>query len=58
MTALAITVALPPALEAWPAVVGAGLIPIVGLIAVGYLILRAVRDHDEEDADEPEPPST
>ncbi len=58
MTALAITVVPPPALEAWPAVVGAGLIPIVGLIAVGYIIFRAVRDHDEEDGDEPEPPPT
>jgi hypothetical protein len=35
--------------EAWPAVFG-GLIPIVGLIAIGWLIVRAVRDdgRDEE----------
>jgi hypothetical protein len=36
------------ATEAWPAVLG-GLIPIAGLLAVGYLIVRAVRDNDEED---------
>ncbi len=48
--------ALQTAAEAWPAVVGAGLIPIVGLVGVGYLIIRAVRDHDEEEVDEPPPP--
>jgi hypothetical protein len=36
------------ATEAWTAVLG-GLIPIVGLLAVGYLIVHAVRDHDEDD---------
>jgi hypothetical protein len=50
MTALPITAALP--------LVGAGLIPIVGLIAVGYIIIRAVRNHDEEDEDEPDSPPT
>jgi hypothetical protein len=49
MTALPISVVLAGALEAWPAVVGAGLIPFLGLIAVGYLIVRAVRDNDEKD---------
>ena len=34
--------------EAWPAVFG-GLIPIVGLVAIGWLIVRAVRDSDEDD---------
>jgi hypothetical protein len=34
--------------EAWPAVFG-GLIPIVGLVAIGWLIVRAVRDNDEND---------
>ncbi|HVC07411.1 MAG TPA: hypothetical protein VND98_07505 [Solirubrobacterales bacterium] len=53
---LATLVALPSALEAWPAVVGAGLIPVVGMVAVGYLIIHAVRDHDEEEDDEPAPP--
>lgn len=36
------------AAEAWPAVFG-GLIPIVGLVAIGYLIIRAVRDNDQND---------
>ncbi len=35
------------AAEAWPAVFG-GLIPILGLAAIGYLIVRAVRDRDED----------
>ena len=38
------------AAEAWTAVL-AGLIPIVGLAAVGYLIVRAVRDNDDDGAD-------
>jgi hypothetical protein len=36
------------AAEAWPAVFG-GLIPILGLVALGYLIVRAVRDDDSGD---------
>jgi hypothetical protein len=40
------------ATEAWPAVFG-GLIPILGLVAIGYLIVRAVRDDD----DGPSPPA-
>ncbi len=36
------------ATEAWPAVFG-GLIPIVGLAAIGYLIYRAVRDGNDHD---------
>ncbi len=39
------------AAEAWPAVFG-GLIPIIGLAAIGYLIVRAVRDNGEGDDDE------
>jgi len=40
---------IPAATEAWPAVFG-GLIPIIGLVAVGYLIFRAVKDSsDDED---------
>lgn len=39
---------IPLATEAWPAVFG-GLIPIVGLVAIGYLIIHAVRDNDEDD---------
>jgi hypothetical protein len=38
----------PLAAEAWLAVFG-GLIPIVGLVAIGWLIIRAVRDSDEGD---------
>jgi hypothetical protein len=34
--------------ETWLAVFG-GLIPIVGIVAVGYLVIRAVRDHDEDE---------
>lgn len=39
---------IPLASEAWPAVFG-GLIPIVGLVAIGWLIVHAVRDNDEDD---------
>lgn len=35
------------ATEAWPAVFG-GLIPIIGLAAIGYLIYRAVKDSDDD----------
>ncbi len=38
---------IPSAAEAWPAVFG-GLIPILGLAAIGYIIYRAVRDNDDE----------
>jgi hypothetical protein len=38
------------ATEAWPAVFG-GLIPILGLAAIGYLIWRAVRDDNSDDED-------
>jgi hypothetical protein len=38
------------AAEAWPAVFG-GLIPILGLVAIGYVIYRAVRDDDNSDDD-------
>jgi hypothetical protein len=36
------------AAEAWEAVLG-GLIPIVGLVAIGYLIIHAVRDDGEDE---------
>jgi hypothetical protein len=36
------------AAEAWSAVFG-GLIPILGLVAIGYVIVRAVRDRDEDE---------
>ncbi len=35
--------------EGWTAVF-AGLIPILGLGAIAYLIVRAVRDSDEDDS--------
>jgi hypothetical protein len=36
------------AAETWPAVFG-GLIPILGLAAIGYLIYRAVQNDDSND---------
>jgi hypothetical protein len=35
--------------ESWAPVLLGGLIPILGLGALGYLIVRAIRDNDEED---------
>jgi hypothetical protein len=43
---------IPLATEAWPAVFG-GLIPIIGLLGVGYIIVRAVRDDDADDDEGP-----
>jgi hypothetical protein len=40
---------LPAATEAWPAVFG-GLIPIIGLAAIGYLIWRAVKDKGDDES--------
>jgi hypothetical protein len=39
------------ATEAWPAVFG-GLIPILGLVGIGYIIYRAVKTDDSNDDDE------
>ncbi len=39
---------IPLAAEAWPAVFG-GLIPILGIGAVGYLVYRAARDGNGDD---------
>jgi hypothetical protein len=36
------------AAEAWPVVFG-GLIPILGLVGAGYLLVRAARDDGEDD---------
>lgn len=33
--------------EGWTAVLG-GLIPIVGLAGIGYVVVRAARDQDDE----------
>ena len=38
---------LPSATEAWPAVFG-GLIPVIGLAAIGYLIYRAVKNDSDD----------
>jgi hypothetical protein len=43
-----VTIPLAAVSEGWTAVL-AGLIPIIGLVAIGWLIVRAVRDNDEED---------
>jgi hypothetical protein len=39
--------------EAWEPVVLGGLIPLLGLLAVGYIVYRAVRDTDEDDEQPP-----
>jgi hypothetical protein len=46
--ALAIAVLLVRAEEAWEPVLFGGLIPLVGALAIGLIIWRAVRDNDEE----------
>jgi hypothetical protein len=38
------------ATEAWPAVFG-GLIPILGLAAIAYIIIRAVKNDGNDDDD-------
>jgi hypothetical protein len=38
--------------EAWEPVLLGGMIPILGALAVGYIIFRAVRDTGEDDDDE------
>jgi hypothetical protein len=49
VTAILIAAAiLPRAEESWISVLFAGLIPIVGALAVLIIIVRAVRDHDED----------
>ncbi len=42
-------VLLPRAEEAWEPVLLGGLIPILGALAIAYIIYRAVRDNDEDD---------
>jgi hypothetical protein len=46
---LAVAALLVRAEEAWEPVLLGGLIPILGLGALAYLIIRAVRDNDESD---------
>ncbi len=47
--ALTIALLLVRAEEAWEPVLFGGMIPILGALAVGYIIWRAVRDNDESD---------
>ena len=51
---LAITVVLVRAEEAWEPVLFGGMIPIVGALAVLYIIVRAVRDNPENDDEQEE----
>ena len=46
---LQLAVILVRAEEAWEPVLFGGLIPLIGALAVGIIIFRAVRDNDEED---------
>lgn len=46
--AFTIAMVLVRAEEAWEPVLLGGLIPILGLAGLGYLLIRAVRDNDEE----------
>jgi len=46
---LALVVVLVRAEEAWEPVLLGGLIPLIGALAVGIIIYRAVRDTDEDD---------
>ena len=43
---------LPLAEEAWQPVLFGGLIPVLGALAVGYILYRAVRDTDDGDEDD------
>jgi hypothetical protein len=52
--ALAIAVILARAEEAWEPVLFGGMIPIIGALAILYIIVRAVRDNPENDEDEDE----
>jgi hypothetical protein len=46
---LALALVLVRAEEAWEPVLFGGLIPVIGALAIGLIIYRAVRDNDEED---------
>jgi hypothetical protein len=47
----------PTATEAWPAIFG-GLIPILGLAAIGYLIWHAVKSDTTDDPGASEEPNS
>jgi hypothetical protein len=53
---LAIAVVLVRAEEAWEPVLLGGLIPIVGALAILYIIVRAIRDNPEDDEPTAEDP--
>jgi hypothetical protein len=46
---LALALVLVRAEEAWEPVLFGGLIPVIGALAIGLIIYRAVRDNDEDD---------
>lgn len=50
--AFAIALILVRAEEAWEPVLFGGMIPIIGALAILYIIIRAVRDNPENDKDE------
>lgn len=50
--ALTIALLLVRAEEAWEPVLFGGLIPILGALAILFIIIRAVRDNDESGDDE------
>jgi hypothetical protein len=49
---LTIAVLLVRAEEAWEPVLFGGMIPILGALAIGFIIWRAVRDNNESDDDD------
>jgi hypothetical protein len=53
---LTIAVVLVRAEEAWEPVLLGGLIPILGALAILYIIIRAVRDNPEDDEPTAEDP--
>ncbi len=46
---LALALPMVGAQESWVPVLFGGLIPVLGALAIGLIIYRAVRDSDEED---------
>ena len=48
---LVLAMLIPRAEESWIPVLLGGLIPILGIAAVGYIVVRAVRDGDDTDDD-------
>jgi hypothetical protein len=46
---------MPFAAEAWEPVLFGGLIPVLGALAIGYILYRAAREPDDGDEDGPGP---